>query len=115
MSTEYIKQTGALIATIVDAAYEHGIPVYSVDTRAWKSAVIGTSKPEDGNNKLPAINFIRKLGWEDEILIPIPRKRKGCFEKDGSFYMWNDDAADSACIALFGFTPGFKEKLKLEH
>lgn len=115
MSTDYIKQTGALIATIVDVAYEHDIPVYSVDTRAWKSAVIGTSKPEDGNKKLPAINYVRKLGWEDAILIPIKKKRKDSFEKDGKHFAWNDDAADSACIALFGFTPGYKSKLKEEH
>ena len=77
LSTSYIKQTGALIATIVDTAYEHGVPVYSVDTRAWKAAVIGTSKDEGGDKKLPAINFIRKLGWEDALLVPIKRKRKG--------------------------------------
>ena len=115
MSTDYIKQTGALIATIVDVAYEHEIPVYSVDTRAWKSAVIGTSKAEEGDKKLPAINHIRKLGWEDSLLIPVKRAKKGSFEKDGLHYVWNDDAADSACIALFGFTPGFKGKLKEEH
>ena len=115
LSTSYIKQTGALIATIVDTAYEHGVPVYSVDTRAWKAAVIGTSKDEGGDKKLPAINFIRKLGWEDALLVPIKRKRKGSFVKGGAHYVWNDDAADSACIALFGFTPGFEEKLTQEH
>ena len=115
LSTSYIKQTGALIATIVDAAYEHNVPVYSVDTRAWKAAVVGTSKDDGGDKKLPAINYVRKLGWEDSILIPIKRARKGSFMKDGQHYAWNDDAADSACIALFGFTPGFKDKLTQEH
>src|SRR5690606_10407199 len=28
LSTAYIKATGALVATIVDTAYEHGIPVF---------------------------------------------------------------------------------------
>lgn len=115
LSTEYIKQTGALISTIVDAAYDYGVPVYSVDTRAWKSAVIGTSKSEQGDKKLPAINFVRNLGWEDAIMTQVKRKKKGSFERDGAHYVWNDDAADSACIALFGFTPGFKDKLKVEH
>ena len=114
LSTEYIKQTGALIACIVDTAYAHGVKVYSVDTRAWKAAVIGTSKGSDGNNKQPAIDYIRKLGWGDQLLIPLKRARKGSFVKDGQHYAWNDDAADSACIALFGFTPGHMSKLKEE-
>lgn len=116
LSTDYIKSTGALIATIVDVAYEYNIRVYSVDTRSWKSAIVGTSKPdEDGNNKGPTIKFVRKLGFEDSILVPIKRAKKGSFEKNGQHYMWNDDAADSACIALYGFLPKQEQKLKLEN
>ena len=48
LSEPYIKSTGALIATIVDFFYYwNEIPVYSVDTRAWKSAIIGTSKAKE--------------------------------------------------------------------
>ena len=116
LSTDYIKSTGALIATIVDAAYEHDIRVYSVDTRSWKSAIVGTSKPgKDDDKKGPTIKFVRKLGFEDSILVPIKRAKKGSFEKNGQHFMWNDDAADSACIALYGFLPKSQQRLKLEN
>lgn len=116
LSTDYIKSTGALIATIVDVAQGYDIRVYSVDTRSWKSAIVGTSKSDkDGNNKGPTIKFVRKLGFEDSLLVPIKRAKKGSFEKNGQHYMWNDDAADSACIALYGFLPKSQQKLKLEN
>ena len=114
LSTDYIKATGALIATIVDVARDYDVPVYSVDTRTWKSAILGTSKGDNDGNKGPAIKFVRKLGFEDALLIPLKRARKGSFMKDGKHYDWNDDAADSACIALYGFIPKSQQKLKLE-
>lgn len=42
---DFLKSQGALIAVIVDVAYRYGIKVYSVDTRCWKTAILGTSKP----------------------------------------------------------------------
>lgn len=75
-----IKTGISILTTVIDIAYENGIKVYSVDTRAWKSAVIGTSKPKSGNKKLPAIEYITSLGFN-------------VFD--------DDDAADAACIALF--------------
>ena len=48
LSEAYIKSTGALIATIIDFFhYYNEIPVYSVDTRSWKSQIVGSSKPLD--------------------------------------------------------------------
>lgn len=114
LSTDYIRATGALVATIIDVARDYDVPVYSVDTRTWKAAVIGTSKGDDDGNKGPAIKHIRKLGFEDSLLIPLKREKKGSFMKDGKHYCWNDDAADSACIALYGFIPKSQQKLKLE-
>ena len=121
INIDYIKSIGALNAVIVDCAKEFNLPVYSVDTRAWKSAIVGTSKPQ--NNKLgidpekwPTIQFIKRLGYEDKILLPVSnRKKKGVFEKNGKRYTYNDDAADSACIALYGFIPKHRQKLELEH
>jgi len=75
-----IKTGISMLTTIIDVAYENNIPVYSVDTRAWKSAVIGTSKPKGGDKKLPALEYIKSLGFE---------------------VYDDDDAADSGCIALF--------------
>lgn len=75
-----IKTGISLLTTIIDVAYENGIPVYSVDTRAWKSAVIGTSKPKSGDKKLPGLEFVKSLGFE---------------------VYDDDDASDAACISLF--------------
>ena len=114
LSTDYIKSTGALIATIVDVAREYDIRVYSVDTRSWKSAIVGTSKGDVEGNKGPTIKYVRKLGFEDSLLVPLKRAKKGSFTRGGKHYTWNDDAADSACIAMYGFLPRSEQKLKLE-
>lgn len=119
LNIDYIKSIGALNSIIVDTCYEHCIPVYSVDTRCWKAQVIGTSKPMPNKfgvpeEKWPTIKWLIKQGWEDSILIPIEgRKTKGTFVRNGQKYMYNNDAADSAGIAMFGFL-GDKEKLQIE-
>ena len=119
LNIDYIKSIGALNSIIVDKCNEYNIPVYSVDTRCWKAQVVGTSKsapnkygvPEE---KWPTVRWLLKQGWESSILIPIEgRKSKGTFIRDGQKYMYNNDAADSAGIAMFGFL-GDKSKLQLE-
>lgn len=121
INIDYIKGIGALNAVIVDQAKQFNLSVYSVDTRAWKSAIIGTSKPQRNKygidpEKWPTIQYVKSLGYEDKILVPVSnRKKKGVFEIDGIRYTYNDDAADSACIALYGFLPQNKQKLLLEH
>lgn len=93
MSKNYLTATGALIATIVDTAYEYDIPVYSVDTRSWKSKVVGTSKSDkkDGKKetKQKTMDFVKALGFDVD-----------------------NDAADSACISLYYFCEGAKLKLE---
>lgn len=99
ISTAYIKATGALIGMIVDTAAEYGIKVYSVDTRAWMSKVLGSSK---GSNKQASIKFITKKGFNISSV-----------NKKGDT-VYDDDAADSGCIALYGFVPEKLQTLKLE-
>lgn len=121
INIDYIKSIGALNSVIVDTATNYSIKVYSVDTRAWKSQVVGTSKPM--NNKLginsekwPTIKYVVSLGYEDKILVEVSkRKKKGVFEKNGKRYTYNDDAADSAGIALYGFIQEKLQKLWEEH
>lgn len=119
LNIDYIKSIGALNSVIVDVCHDFCVPVYSVDTRCWKSQVLGTSKgapnkygvPEE---KWPAVKWVINKGWEKNILIPIEgRKTKGTFIRNGQKYMYNNDAADSAGIAMFGFV-GDPEKLQLE-
>ena len=114
LSMDYIKSTGALIGCIVDTASEFGIPVYSADTRSWKSQVIGTSVPKANKynvdpQKWPTIEFLLKQPEvsESDILIKVGKRSKKYAKKIGEDkYCYNDDAADSACIALYGFKKG---------
>lgn len=96
MAMNMIKTGVSIMTAIVDTAYQNGLEVYSVDTRAWKSAVIGTSKPKNGDKKLPTLEYVKSLGME---------------------VYDDDDAADAGCIALFYWKSaekrGEKERDKL--
>lgn len=119
LNIDYIKSIGALNSIIVDVCHDYCVPAYSVDTRCWKAQVIGTSKPMTNkfgvpDEKWPTVRWLLKQGWEDSILIKVDgRKSKGTFIRDGQKYMYNNDAADSAGIAMFGFI-GDKDKLQEE-
>lgn len=119
LNIDYIKSIGALNSIIVDVCHSYCVPVYSVDTRCWKAQVIGTSKPMTNkygvpDEKWPTVRWLLKQGLEDSILIKVNgRKSKGTFIRDGQKYMYNNDAADSAGIAMFGFI-GDKDKLQEE-
>lgn len=120
LSIDYIKSMGALNAVIIDIMDEYDIPVYSVDTRCWKSQVIGTSKPKDNNlgvpkEKYPTVEWCIKQGFENSVLKTVQcRKKKGTFIRNGIRYMYDNDACDSSAISMFYFV-GDKEKLKQEH
>lgn len=120
LNIDYIKGIGALNATIVDIFNDYGIKVYSVDTRAWKSQVIGTSKPKKNDfgvpeEKWPTIEWVIARGYENSILEDMSntKKKKGIFEKNGKKYMYNNDAADSAGISMYWFK-GKRDILELE-
>lgn len=120
INIDYIKSIGALNATIVDTSNEFNVKVYSVDTRSWKSQVVGTSKPMKNKygvdpKKWPTILYIKSLGHLKDILDAGTKKKKGVIEKNGVKYFFNDNAADSACIALYGFISEADQKLEEEH
>lgn len=125
LSEAYIKSTGALIATIIDFFYYYNkIPVYSVDTRAWKSAIVGDSKPLKNpygidEKKYRTILYLKEKGLlkyiaeeyngkgkQGVINIKINGKKVPC--------KINDDLADSYCIAMYGYLQKSKQKLKEE-
>ena len=106
-----IKAHSALMAYIVDTAAEYGIKVFSVDTRAWKSRVLGTSKPVfeplegvENPQKFGSVRKAIKLGFGEQM------KVKSC--KTRSF-RYDDDMADAICISLYGFS-GYPYTLSLE-
>lgn len=124
LSEAYIKSTGALIATIIDVANIYDVPVYSVDTRSWKSQIVGSSKPLENRyginpEKYRTILYLKQKGLLKFITEPYEgRGTKGIISIniDGTKTPCkiNDDLADSYCIALYGYLPKSKQKLKEE-
>jgi len=100
MRPEVIKAQSALIAAIVDAAFEFDIRVYSVDTRHWKTRVLGTSRPKfepiEGVKNPQKFGSVRKmidLGFYDNL-----------YNEGSRGFTLNDDMADAGCISLYGFS-----------
>lgn len=109
---QVIKAHSGLITSIVDAAYVKGVRVYSVDTRGWKARVLGTTKPifeplegVENPQKFGSVRKVIELGFEKELRV---YKRNRSKE-----FTYNDDMADAACIALYGFS-GYPYNLQLE-
>lgn len=86
VSMKVIIALGNLVAVIVDAAATRKVPVFSVDTRAWKSGVLGNPSA----TKADAIAFVAAQG----------------------FLARDDDAADSACIGLYALQTTAKKQLE---
>lgn len=76
ISKKTIMSFGSLLTVIVDSS-PGGTPIYSVDTRSWKSKVIGRAAA----SKQDAVSFARKLGLRPD----------------------SHDAADAICISLYAF------------
>lgn len=122
INEQYIKTTGALTSAIYDVCHENELKLFEVDTRSWKSAIIGTSKPMENpygidERKYPTILHLKKSGLMKYIAIPYNgHGKKGVIviNKNGKKkkYKVDDDAADSYCIAKYGFLPAEKQKLK---
>lgn len=82
VSTASIIALGSLVSTIVDAC-EGNVPVFSVDTRAWKANVLGS----DRATKEDAVTFAEKAG-----------------------HCVDHDAADALCMALYAGNPSSRLK-----
>lgn len=100
MRPEVIKAQSALVATIVDAAFAYGVKVFSVDTRHWKTRILGTSRPIfepiEGVKNPQKFGSVRKmidLGFYDNL-----------YSSSGRGFTLNDDVADAGCISLYGFS-----------
>lgn len=112
ISAPYMTAMGAMNAVIVDACASYQIPVYSVNTKSWKSAVVGTSKPAENDygvppEKWPTVRWLisEYPQFEKRITHRVTgRRTKGTFvDRDGVRWEYDNDAADSAGIAMFPF------------
>lgn len=123
LSVPYIKSMGALNATIADLMWQNSITCYSVDTRAWKSGVVGYSSPASSRHpealafskhfnvdpkKAPTALFIYRsypaIFKHDAVHQVTSRRQRGTFiSKSGCRCEIDDDLCDSACISLSWF------------
>lgn len=110
----YMVETGKMLGTIIDTAYENGINCYSVDTRAWKSQIVGSSKSVHGDTKLLTVRFVEKMLGIDCKLYKNDILQRYIRGKNAGKVKYNDDMADAICIALYGFISESKQKLRLE-
>lgn len=125
LSTQYLITTGSLVATIIDVFSEYDIPVMSVDTKAWKNAIVGDTKPKENKydinpNKYPTIEYLKKLGMLKYFIEPYKGKgAKGVVNVRINGIKTrckiNDDMADAYCIACYGFIHPSMQKLKEEN
>ena len=121
INIDAIKAMGALTATIVDVCAIYGVAVFSVDTRCWKSQVVGTSKGQSNRygvpeEKWPTVRWVISQGFRDKIVEDWTgqRRSKGSWtDSNGKKWHYNDDAADGAGIAMF-WSVGDHDKLKEE-
>lgn len=104
---------GALQGSMHDCLYNtFGASLRIVDTRAWKSAVVGTSKPSDSAptgvdpKKWPTIQCMMHeydvpKEWLTKPLSPRTKKYTWQDEK-GNNFTYNSDVADACAIAIYG-------------
>lgn len=130
ISMPYILSMGMMNGAVYDNIAYHfedemksgKLEVMTVETRAWKKAVVGTTKGAANDygvpeNKWPSVMWLsdRYPQFEDSFMhkSKSKKKTKSNFEIDGSFYEYDDDAVDSACISLFPFScPDWSSKLE---
>ena len=130
ISMPYILSMGMMNGAVYDnLAYNFKdymksgkLEIMTVETRAWKKAVVGTTKGAANDygvpeNKWPSVMWLSDNypQFEDYFLhkSKSKKKTKSNFEIDGCFYEYDDDAVDSACISLFPFScPDWSSKLE---
>lgn len=118
ISMPYILSMGMMNGAVYDNLVYHfkgdmesgKLEIMTVETRAWKKAVVGTTKGATNDygvpeNKWPSVMWLSDNypQFEDSFLhkSKSKKKTKSNFEIDGCFYEYDDDAVDSACISLF--------------
>ena len=130
ISMPYIMSMGMMNGAVYDGLacsykdfMESGkLEIMTVETRAWKKAVVGTTKGAANDygvpeNKWPSVMWLSDNypEFEESFLhkSKSKKKTKSNFEIDDCFYEYDDDAVDSACISLFPFScPDWSSKLE---
>jgi hypothetical protein len=98
VSMPYIVATAALCGTIQEIAFELDAECYSVDTRAWKKAVVGTVDKQQNDEKIPPEKYPTILWAREQAAIDSDEK--------------DNDLCDAAAISQTWWA--CKDKLKDE-
>lgn len=111
LGISYIRATGSLNGSIEDTVKSKfpSIPVYTVDTRAWKSAVVGSNKPAQNSygvneNKFPTAEWAMQTQkhMKSSFIFEVKskRKNKGTFmSKSGKKLHIDDNVCDAMAIS----------------
>lgn len=101
ISRTYLSSAYAMIGSLVDLAYTLQIPIYSIETRSWKKAILGSSKNSlekmegvKDPKKIASVKYILHLGFQKQLTY-VTRNGK---------VRYNDNVADAGCIALSYFS-----------
>lgn len=112
ISTAYLFSTCALVGAIVDFAALNDLDIYWIETRSWKKAVLGSSKPS--GKKLQGVKDPKKV---DSVLYAIDQGFAAIIEstvergKNKGQKRYNDNIADAICIAVCGFNKKVRKKI----
>lgn len=122
ISTQYMLSMSYLNGAIIMKAIEEEIPCYSIDTKCWKSHVVGSSKPQENKygvdpKKFITLDYCMKNPELKKYVVEYEeneRKQKKCYKaKDGKYVRFNDNLADAICISLspwYAPAKSFKEE-----
>lgn len=110
VSFKAITTLSMLSTSIIDPAGIYDVPVYGVETKSWKSHVVGSSVPEENiykfdPKKYKTLKWCVESGYEYWIKKQVSKQKKnGVIEVDdeGNKYTWNDNIADAIAIGRFG-------------
>lgn len=125
ISTQYMVSMSYLNGAIIMEGARLNIPCFSVDTKCWKSHVVGSSKGKVNKygveeKKFLTLDWCMRNGYKDFVVEyeENEKKQKKCYKtKDGRFARFNDNVADAIAISMFYFKVSEKDKenlLKLE-
>lgn len=121
ISTQYMVSMSYLNGAIIMEGARLNVPCFSVDTKCWKSHVVGSSKGKENKygveeKKFPTLNWCMHNGYKDFVVEyeKNEKKQKKCYKtKDGRFARFNDNVADAIAISVFYFKISEKDREKL--
>lgn len=95
ISASFLLSIGALNGAIIDTAESRDVPCYSIDTRAWRRAAVGTCKRKENGKGIPpekycTVKYFCKAGYKSRLI----------WQDAGGKRHYEHDIADAMGIAV---------------